>query len=80
MHGVIAIFRNGRLELAQPVNWPEGTQVEVTPLAAPASSPRSSSTPLTQWPEGYLDRLHADWGGEPFERPPQGESEVREPW
>jgi hypothetical protein len=28
-----ATLRNGRLELAEPVNWPEGTRVQVTPFA-----------------------------------------------
>lgn len=29
---VTATFQNGRLELAQPVDWPDGTQVLLTPL------------------------------------------------
>jgi hypothetical protein len=32
MESVTAVFRNGRVELAEPVNWAEGTQVQVTPL------------------------------------------------
>ncbi len=32
MESVTATFRNGRLELAAPVDWPDGTQVQVTPL------------------------------------------------
>jgi len=32
MESVTATFRNGRLELAGPVDWPDGTQVRVTPL------------------------------------------------
>ena len=32
MGSVTATFRNGRIELAQEVDWPDGTQVEVTPL------------------------------------------------
>jgi hypothetical protein len=27
-----AIYRNGRLELTSPVDWPEGTPVEVKPV------------------------------------------------
>jgi hypothetical protein len=34
METVTATFRNGRVELSQPVDWPEGTQVRVTPLGA----------------------------------------------
>ncbi len=33
MQSVTATFHNGRLELAEPVDWPDGTQVEVTPLS-----------------------------------------------
>jgi hypothetical protein len=32
MESVTATFRNGRLELAEPVDWPDGTRVRVTPL------------------------------------------------
>ena len=32
------------------------------------------------WPPGFWDKIRADWGDEPFERPPQGESEKREDW
>lgn len=33
MESMTATFRNGRLELAEPVNWPDGTRVQVTPVA-----------------------------------------------
>jgi len=32
METVTATFRNGRVELSRPVDWPEGTQVQVMPL------------------------------------------------
>ncbi|MGO8751629.1 MAG: hypothetical protein ACLQNE_37285 [Thermoguttaceae bacterium] len=32
MGSVVATFRNGRVELAVPVDWPDGTRVEVTPI------------------------------------------------
>jgi hypothetical protein len=35
MESVTAIFHNGRVELAQPVDWPDGTQVEVKRIAQP---------------------------------------------
>ena len=35
MRSATATFRNGRLELTSAVNWPDGTQVEVTPLTSP---------------------------------------------
>ncbi len=42
MGSVTAVFHNGRIELAQPVDWPDGTQVEVTPINNPQ--------PQTDWP------------------------------
>ena len=35
MSSVTATFRNGRVELAGPVDWPDGTPVEVKPLGNP---------------------------------------------
>ena len=32
MQSVTATFRNGRIEFAERVDWPDGTRVEVTPL------------------------------------------------
>jgi len=32
MQKVLATFRNGHVELAVPVDWPEGTAVEVIPV------------------------------------------------
>lgn len=80
MRNVTAIFRNGRLELAEPVDWPEGTQAEVHPIAAPVNGERQVGSPMTSWPTGFFDQLRQEWGDEPFDRPPQGESEVREDW
>jgi hypothetical protein len=33
MQKVLATFRQGRIELTTPVDWPEGTAVEVVPLS-----------------------------------------------
>ena len=33
MKTMTATLHNGRLELAEPVDWPEGTRVQVTPVA-----------------------------------------------
>ncbi len=33
MKTMTATWHNGRLELAEPVDWPEGTRVQVTPVA-----------------------------------------------
>ena len=32
------------------------------------------------WPANFWQQIRADWGTEPFERPPQGEFEKREEW
>ena len=32
MESVTAVFRNGRIDLPQPVDWPEGIRVAVTPI------------------------------------------------
>ena len=37
MGRITAVFRNGQLELGEPVDWPDGTQVEVTPVQSPPS-------------------------------------------
>jgi len=37
MASVTAIFRNGHIELVEPVDWPDGTRVEVTPVQSPPS-------------------------------------------
>lgn len=31
------------------------------------------------WPEGFFEEVAGGWEGEPLVRPPQGESEPREP-
>jgi hypothetical protein len=62
------------------VDWPEGTRVEVRPIVAPASERFSRCSPMTEWPAAFFDCLREHWGYEAFERPPQGETEVREGW
>jgi hypothetical protein len=37
MGSVTAVFRNGQIELVGPVDWPDGTRVEVTPVQSPPS-------------------------------------------
>ena len=80
MQHVTATFRNGRVELAELVDWPEGTRVEIRPLVAPEHWRSSGKPPMTEWPAAFFDHLREAWGDEAFERPPQGESEVREDW
>jgi len=38
------------------------------------------SPPLAVWPRDFFDRIRDEWGDDPFERPPQGDLEVREDW
>jgi hypothetical protein len=77
MQNATAVFRNGRVELAEPVDWPDGTQVEIHPIATTAQIPAS---PMTAWPARFFDELRQQWGEEPFDRPSQGENETREDW
>ena len=80
MQSATATFRNGQVELTEAVDWPDGTQVAVTPLCAPDRPPRDVTPPMTHWPAGFFDGLRAQWGEEPFERPPRGEFKLREDW
>ncbi len=61
MQSVTATFRNGRVELTAPVDWPNGTPVEVRPLPPGGTDTCEVSPPMTQWPEEFLDRLREDW-------------------
>ena len=42
-----------------------------------AEQKRPAASP---WPANFWRTIRADWGTEPFERPPQGEFEKREDW
>jgi len=80
MQSVTATFRNGRIEMDESVDWPDGTQVEITPVKSTPSTDPNMAAPMCEWPEGFFESIRADWGDEPFERPPQGEFERREDW
>ncbi len=80
MRNAIATFQNGRVELGEPVDWPEGTRVEVRPVVAPAGERSSPQSPMIEWPAAFFDQIREEWGDEAFERPPQGETEMREDW
>ena len=77
MNSVLATFQNGQVELSQPVDWREGTLLEVAPLNGPRNN---TAQPMNEWPDGFFNQLRQQWGYEPFERAPQGESEQREEW
>jgi len=80
MDVITATFRNGHLELSEPVNWPDGMQVRVVPLTNDSNDSADSSAMMHQWPVGFLNQIRDLWGDAPFERPPQGEFEQREEW
>ena len=58
MRSATATFRNGRLELTSAVNWPDGTQVEVTPLTSPPQ--RQSWLSLPALDVGQFRELTSD--------------------
>ena len=45
MNVATAIYRNGRLVLTSPVDWPDGTSVEVKPVQALRQRPSWLSLP-----------------------------------
>lgn len=79
MHRVIATIHDGRVELNDAVDWPDGTKVEVTLLSVPDYAKQASPS-MAHWPDRFFTRLQEKWGDEPFERPPQGQFEDREKW
>ena len=70
-----------RVEVPTPLR---GTDVEVMLVVqpVPARESSSSSTALTPeelgWPPGFFEETFGVWKGEPLERGPQGEYEIRE--
>ncbi len=80
MVGVLATFRSGRVELSTPVGWPDGTQLEVVPIASRLPAPPTPENHQTESYREFIERLAGSFGDEPFERPPQGENEKREDW
>lgn len=55
---VTAVFRNGRIELAEAVDWPDGTRVEVTPVGS--VPPRTSWLSLPPLDVGEFRGLSAE--------------------
>jgi hypothetical protein len=58
MGSITAVFRNGQIELAEPVDWPDGTRVEVTPINNP--QPRIHLLSLPPLDVGEFRELSAD--------------------
>ena len=46
MESVTAVFHDGRIELAEPVDWPDGTRVEVTPIDSVLANRQRIAFPL----------------------------------
>jgi hypothetical protein len=58
MSPATAVYRNGQLELTSPVDWPEGTPVEVKPVSVPQQ--RSSWLSLPPLDVGNFQELTDD--------------------
>ncbi len=78
MVGVLATYRHGKIDLASPVGWPDGTKVEVVPVRI-GPDPVANGNKAESYRE-FIERLAGSFGDEPFERPEQGEFERREEW
>ena len=64
---------DGTLILAVPTGLPDA-DLEVLVVFEPSDPSRA----LAQWPSGFFEKYFGALAGEGFERPPQGEPEVRE--
>lgn len=78
MDAVPGTFRNGKIELLQPVDWPDGTRAEVIPLPQ-VTSAESTESPYA-WPKGYFEHTSGALADDFFERPDQGSLPQREDW
>ena len=80
MQPVQATFSNGRLELLESVDWPDGTRAEVIPLLKTTTSDEKGSEPSQAWPADYFETTAGAFADEPLERAPQGDFPNREDW
>jgi hypothetical protein len=77
---------DGILRLQVPVNWAD-TDLEVMVIVQPIA-PSQTAKPNGErkrptpeelgWPTGFFEQTFGSWQGEPLEREPQGEYEIRE--
>jgi len=79
-HTIPAIYDSGVFRPLEPVDWPEGTRAEVTPLSQTTSPSKDSPDQSASWPAGYFEQTAGSLAGEDFERPPQEELPTREDW
>ena len=77
MQSIHATYRDGQLELLQPVDWPNGTRAEVIPLT---QNSNCIAPAVTIWPANYFQDTACAFAGESFERPAQGELPARDDW
>jgi hypothetical protein len=73
-----AVYHAGVFHPLEPVDWPEGTRAQVTPVSGSAAPPDTG--PQKKWPDGYFERTSGALAGERFERPPQPPFPQREDW
>ncbi len=63
MESITAVIHNGRIELAQPVEWPDGTRVEVRPINNPSEPTDWLSLPpigMSEFRDPVSDELETD--------------------
>ena len=63
MKSITAVIHNGRIELAQPVEWPDGTRVEVRPINNPSEPTDWLSLPpigMSEFRDPVSDELETD--------------------
>jgi hypothetical protein len=81
MDGIQGTYREGRIDLDSSVSWPEGTRVEVAPLAVRPAAPDATSVEWgvsDDWadtPENRAEILRRMDAAEPLEMSPEEEAE-----
>lgn len=80
MQAIQATYRDGRLELMQSVDWPDGTRAEVIPFSSTTPPSAEPVDAQQSWPAAYFEQTAGALAGEEFERPLQGDLQVREVW
>ncbi len=80
MTSVPATYRHGTVELSVPVEWPDGTALEVVPVQSKAVAQTDVNESRAESYRQFIERLAGSFGPEPFERPAQGNLEQREDW
>ena len=68
MEKALATFRNGQVQFDAPVNWPEGTRLEVVPAATKGGLDESPWPETPEQKEAWLEWLK---NLEPFDMTPE---------